>query len=166
VGLAVGPKRSYAFAVKLDATGHLDRGFGDRGRIELGPPSATTDVHDLAVQPDGSLTAIGFSGPERGRGLFVARYNANGRPDRHFGRAGQVRLGLVRAPASVNARELNDDNRDGAIAAGPGGTIVGVASLTGLRGNTVRSVAFRLRPDGTLDPSFGRHGVESMRRLG
>ena len=165
-GLTFGPKRSYAFAIKFDAAGHLDRSFGDRGRVEIGPPTSSKEVYDLAAEPDGSLIAIGSSGPDRARRWFVARYNPNGKPDRRFGRSGRVTFGRLRAPRNVNPRELNRGNRAGAITAGPDGTTVGVASLTALNGSAVRSLAFRLRPNGTLDPSFGRRGVKLVQRLG
>jgi hypothetical protein len=46
------------------------------------------------------------------------------------------------------------------------GTMVGVASLTEpIGGDTVWSLAFRLHPDGTLDPSFGRRGVKVLSPL-
>jgi uncharacterized delta-60 repeat protein len=162
-GMAFGPRHSYAFAIRFDASGRLDRGFGDGGRVEIGPAGARKEVYDVAVQPDGGLIAIGSAGSERARRWFVARYDTRGKPDRTFGRDGRARLGLV--PARRD-RRLNRGNRDGAIAAGPEGTIVGVASVTGLNGSALDSVAFRLRPSGAPDPDFGRRGVRLVHRLG
>ncbi len=167
-GLAFGPRRPFAFAIRLDGTGRLDRAFGARGRLELGPPDRSREVYDVAVQADGSLVAIGSAGAsERRRRWFVARYDARGRPDRRFGREGRVTLpaGPLGVPRGVAARLLNRGNRDGALAAGADGAVAGVASLTGPDGSTLRSVAFRLRANGSPDARFGRHGVQRLVRL-
>jgi uncharacterized delta-60 repeat protein len=168
-GLAFGPKRSYAFAIKFDATGHLDRSFGDHGRVEIGPPTPDREIYDLATAPDGNLMAIGSSGYDRASRLFVARYHLNGKPDRRFGRSGQVTIDRLRPPRNVNTRELDLEDLDVTITAGLDGTTVGVASTTypsKHNGSAVQSLAFRLRPNGTLDPSFGHHGYKHIQRLG
>lgn len=165
-GTAIGPRRPYAFAIRFNAAGQLDRGFGVRGRVGLGPSNSSTEVYDVAVQSDGSLVAIGSSGSERAPRWFVARYTPDGKPDRGFGRDGRATLDRVRVPPSVDPRKLNQGNRDGAITAGPDGTTVGVASLTGPDGGTVRSLAFRLGSSGKLDPGFGRRGFKLVQHLG
>lgn len=165
-GRTFGPRRASAFAIRFDAAGHLDRSFGDRGRVEIGPPTASKEVYDLAAQPDGSLIAIGSSGRDRARRWFVARYSPDGKPDRRFGRSGRVTLARLGAPRNINPREHNRANRPGAITAGPDGTTVGVASLTALNGSSTKSLAFRLRPNGTLDPGFGNRGVKLLQRPG
>jgi uncharacterized delta-60 repeat protein len=165
-GLSSGPTLFHAFAIKFDAAGRLDHRFGKRGRIEIGARSRSKDVYDLAMHPDGSLVAIGSIGSGRSLRLFVARYNADGTPDRRFGRSGSVTIDRSWVPRNVDLRKLNRGNHGAAITAGPGGTTVGVASLRTLDGSAAESLVFRLRPDGTLDPGFGRRGVKRIERLG
>ena len=162
---AYGPKRTYASAIKFDASGRLDRTFGDHGRVELGPPSRTTEVYDLTVQQDGSLVAIGSSAAPGGRRFFVARHRPDGRPDRRFGEAGRVALDLPPGARGVGHRRLDDGARVGAITAATGGGYVGIATAARA---APKSLVFRLRPDGSLDPSFGQGGMKllPLRRQG
>jgi uncharacterized delta-60 repeat protein len=165
-GLAYELERTSTFAIKFDAAGRLDRSFGERGRIEFERASPIDEMSDLAVEADGSLIAIGRSGPERARGLFVARHTPSGMPDRRFGQDGRATIDLSRSLRNLDPRNRRRGNLQGAISPGTEGTIVGVASLTEpIGGDTVWSLAFRLHPDGTLDPSFGRRGMKVLSPL-
>lgn len=118
--------RSYAFAIKFDRAGRLDRGFGDRGRLALGA-AETEEIHDLAARPDGRLLALGSRG-ERSRRVFVAGYTAAGKPDLGFrarrtrgrgaaGRAARTRRAQSQPsqPGWRDQRRARRDDRRGGV---------------------------------------------------
>lgn len=77
--------------VRLEASGALDMGFGDRGRV-VAPLTPGDDVPvDMVLLP-GNRIIVGGNGPE---GPVLARFLPDGRPDPTFGNMGvqQVYLG-------------------------------------------------------------------------
>lgn len=131
VGILLGAVPAFADA------GDLDRSFHKDGRVttDLG---GYDNVLDLALQPDGKLVAVGYSG---GSGLHrpVVRYDRNGALDRTFGGGD----GKVVPDFGGSAR---------AVAVQPDGKIV-VAG--GARGFALA----RFNSDGTPDMTFGENGT-------
>jgi uncharacterized delta-60 repeat protein len=72
-----GDFNSVSTITRFNVDGSPDGGFGTRGTVKLGAPTAR-----LLIQPDGKILAAG--------GLALARFNTNGTPDRSFGTAGSV----------------------------------------------------------------------------
>lgn len=126
--------------VRHVATGSLDTGFGDGGRVTTRFDTASR-ANAVIVQPDGKIVAAGTGGP----GFAFARYLADGRLDDTFGTGGKVTfgfpIGLIGGTAVAFALALQTDGK--IVAAGGCGQ---------------NPVLARLNPDGTLDTTFGTGG--------
>ena len=124
--------------------GRLDRTFDDDGLLtaEFGPGLDAAQA--IAVQPDGKIIVTG-----RGTwcGPALVRYLPDGQPDPSFTPEAPERRTAGICDASSVALD-----RDGNI------VIAGTAA-----GSVLELGVARYRPDGTPDPSFGRHGEVSTR---
>lgn len=130
------------FAIaRLMPNGAVDPTFGNAGRVTLNLGSTISSISGLALQPDGKIIAVGFSGNSSDATtpvttLAVARFNANGSLDSSFGNGGYDLIG--------------DGLSEGfGVAVQADGKIV-VAAQGGL---------VRLTSSGMLDTSFGQQGV-------
>ena len=141
--------------VRFTSSGALDLSFGNHGRAIVpatGGPFPGSIGRAVAVQADGKIVVVGASGPRGGGGLLVERFAANGRPDKGFGKGGAVNL-------------LSGDFADGfAVAVQPDGKILagGSANAVGSSGVQPRVAVVRFKPNGSLDGSFGRGGVDVL----
>ena len=114
--------------------GRLDPTFGHEGKVVTGYHGANT--RSVALQPNGRIVVAGYNM----RGLALARYRPDGRPDRSFsgnGRAGRV-WGIFALAVSLQ----------------PDGRIV-----VGGDFDIFRFGLARFRTDGRLDRSFGHDGI-------
>ena len=126
--------------------GELDLGFGEgRGYVRL--PGSDSD---LALGADGSTFVL-----SRERFLTVTKLSEDGRFEASFGEEGTVELPSV-VPIHWRGRLGYLYVRPVSIVPLPDGRVLvaGTASK-----NESRLVLFRLRIDGSLDPSFGSGGV-------
>jgi uncharacterized delta-60 repeat protein len=131
---------------RYNPNGTLDTTFGG-GRV-------TTDVeggtaHDVGLQSDGKIVAVGASGGAFDHSSFtLVRYKPNGTPDMTFGSDGLVTTAF---------RDFNDIAT--AIALQPDDKIVVAGSSTSdpATGATDFALA-RYNPNGTLDTTFGGDG--------
>ena len=135
------PTEALAFA-RVDSSGVADRSFGG------GDGYAVANVFQAdgvgAVAADGNefiAGGYGWAGRSTGDDAIVARFLSDGTPDPAFGSGGEIRF------------NVGDNERISALAVAPDQSIV-VAGMTSNFGPSKPFVA-RLRPDGTLDPSFG-----------
>jgi uncharacterized delta-60 repeat protein len=96
-----------AFTVPAAASatvGDLDGSFSDDGLV-----TATMDVRDTALGPDGSLLALAV---DRMRGSYVARFLANGEPDNGSGiQNGYIGPALYGAGNVGTAIDVRDNGR-------------------------------------------------------
>lgn len=116
--------------VRLSEQGHLDPGFGSKGRVFTASPRGSSSAQAVIIQPDGKIVAGGF-------GIRMARYNKDGSLDGGFGQAGTV---------------IDDQRGLGAegLALQPDGKIVVAV-------NTESQFAVaRYRADGSPDTEFNR----------
>jgi uncharacterized delta-60 repeat protein len=138
-------------ATAWGAAGSRDRSFGKKGFTIFSPlASPTGDLRDVLVLRSGKILAAG----ERGlsNGFLLARFKANGRPDRSFGRGG-VRIqpfnGAPNRPRSLFG--IDFDSRRRIVAAG----------LAAGPGAGKNSFGFaRFLPNGARDTSFGDAGIK------
>ena len=137
---------------RYNTDGTPDLTFGTEGKVEtsfalngndIGSSFATT----VAIQPDGKIVAGGAA-----RGLFtsmslftLARYNVDGSLDGSFGDGGKLTIFVGFGEDRINSLLIQPD---GKIVAG------GYADNIGNRDFAV----VRLRPNGSLDPSWGTGG--------
>ncbi|HET7119861.1 MAG TPA: hypothetical protein VFI17_01275 [Solirubrobacterales bacterium] len=149
--LAVGPggeiTASTSNAItRFTADGHLDRSYGDAGRVPRGnlPIGLATTV----AEPDGSTIALSqypFK-PTSRPGIVAYRFGPNGTPDRDYGTDGRA---FIPRPSQW----------DPVGAAMPQGDGLLIATPAVPPGSSERTVFLtRLDGDGQLDTSFGDGG--------
>ncbi len=136
-------------AMRLTANGRLDTTFGSGG---LARTAAGGIAQSIALQRDGRILLGGSNANANGRPMAVARYTANGRLDRSFGRNGVAQPLFWNADIAVSAGVLS-------LAVVPDGGILGFAHLDyiGSDGHGSAGV-FRLTSSGALAPGFGTGG--------
>ncbi|HEX4305604.1 MAG TPA: delta-60 repeat domain-containing protein [Solirubrobacterales bacterium] len=114
--------------------------FGSDGLVRL--PRRQDYAGALAFASDGDPIVLdGAQSPEDTKVFGLQRYRRDGKPDRAFGKRGQVSL-----------RVPDGGLRDRAMVTARGGRVL----VGGYVGESF--VVGRLLPDGRLDPHFGSHG--------
>lgn len=127
------------YLVELDRRGHLVPGFGSElSTRRLG------GVFALAIGPEGDVFLAG----KGGWGSRLSRFDRQGHLDPSFGTGG------VATFKEVGDRVLPAIN---AVAVEPNGAVV-AAGIARTVGGGQELLLLRLRPDGSLDPSFGDNG--------
>ena len=160
--------------VRYLPNGSVDSSFGTSGIARATFPGArcACEIHDLAVQRNGRIVAVGWrlhgGDAQDDMLLAVARFLPNGRIDSSFSRDGRLSLDfgygddLGSAVASrdgvqsVNfARQRYDDAYG--LALQPDGRIVAAGlSAVGFLREDPRIAVLRLNRNGTLDRRFGK----------
>ncbi len=136
-----------AVVQRREPDGRLDLGFGTGGTVVVahrghGGPSA------LAIDGDGrSLVGVGQSSGLCGATSTVLRLDRQGTPDPTFGDDGKSRM------IPLGSERIAVDAHGRILVAGSAG--FGPCTKSG---NQYNLAIARLRPDGTLDPSFGDDG--------
>lgn len=127
------------------AVGELDLSFNQTGRVFTSFDTPNTFLHDLAVQPDGKIVAVGYASNGTNYDIAVVRYNPNGSPDTGFDGDGKVLTAI--GPGNDSAKS---------VAIQPDGKIlVGGSSFGTLWFNFA---LVRYNADGSLDRTFGNDG--------
>jgi uncharacterized delta-60 repeat protein len=127
--------------------GTLDRSFGDRGKVITNLKRSPDEwAAAVAIQPDGKLV-VGGGSLEGDAEWVLARYQRDGRLDPSFGNTGST----LTKPGLLGTGEIR------ALLLTSGGKIVAVGGGSG-RGSSYRIAIVRYRPDGRVDPTFGRRG--------
>jgi uncharacterized delta-60 repeat protein len=131
--------------------GLLDPSFGEGGKVVFDGGSLDERILALALAPDGSLLAGGYTNGERRGDLLLARIRNNGVLDSGFG---NTKKGF-----SVNDLGTNSE-RISSLVLQPDGKIV-AGGQTAVANNADFAV-FRYDADGFFDDSFGRGGVATF----
>ena len=144
------------FAVaKFDANGILDATFGLDGCAQTtfaGPGFSTDDeARAVAVGRDGRIVAVGRSQDGGRSSLAVACFRRDGMLDESFGVRGRAILSLA-DPAAPNQHEA------AAVVIDALGGIL-IAGRAAAAADRWDMLLVRLRPDGSLDDTFGDRGV-------
>lgn len=126
------PTTSQFVVARLTPAGALDPSFGLLTADFGSQAPAREAAHDLLVQPDGKIVAVGLASGDATAGIRVAalRLHADGSPDRTFGTQGKLTYGLR-------------DEEGQAVALQPDGKLV-VAGR------------YRFAPTGDLMPTLAR----------
>jgi uncharacterized delta-60 repeat protein len=151
-GTDVGGSAGNEFTIaRLRPGGSLDHTFsGDGKRLLSFGPGRDDSGFAVAIQADGRIVVVGLSENSSAVSDFaVARLKSNGNLDHSFSGDGKRFVGFG---------DASDDDRAFALALQGDGRIVlaGAANLGGASG-TDFAIA-RLRPNGSLDPSFSDDG--------
>jgi uncharacterized delta-60 repeat protein len=141
--------------------GALDRSFADGGVNEL-PGGSESGVLDVAATRRGGVVAEG----EAYIGTAIWKLGEAGNLDRRFGDGGEVtvegrgrreRYGWEETLEAVDRIGVRPDDRI---------LLAGTGSIYGNDGTQYRLLALRLRPDGSIDRSYGRKGYATARFAG
>lgn len=134
------------FVTWLTSLGAIDGAFGDGGLARI--PAAGPNMHDIAVQGDGDIVAVGVLGPQDARDVAVMRWHSDGKSDLGFGNAGLVvtHFGALYTHHVARGVAIQPDDR-----------IVVAGEVSG-GGLAPAAAALRLNPDGSLDPQFASNG--------
>ena len=142
-----GPEQAHHIGMtRYLADGELDSSFGKNGFVRDG-----TDWRgfDAVVQADGKIVVAGSD--DDIAEYIVARFNADGSRDLHFGAGGALR------PVINNAAYGN--GHAAAVAVQADGKIIVAGGFTEESGYLKGLAVVRLNADGSMDPSFGTDGV-------
>jgi uncharacterized delta-60 repeat protein len=141
-GFATTSPANFDFAlVRYNPDGTLDHSFGGDGIVTTDIGTLHEGITDIALQPDGKITAIGATDQD----AVLARYNPDGTLDLTFGNSGTVLGG-------IGTNEVNG------VAITPAGTILVAGSRGGPTGGLDPIVA-SYAPNGKLNLGFGQGGV-------
>ena len=138
-GLVDGPVNTLFGLARYNKNGTLDKTFGGDGRVTTSFSNNGCGANHVAIQPDGKIVAVGFSG----NNFAIARYDSNGSLDKTFGGGdGKVvtDFGGFEEAYSV-AIQIN-------------GKIVVAGGTTASGGDFDFAIA-RYNANGTLDNTFG-----------
>ena len=151
--VAAGSASGTAFLVaRFNADGTLDQTFGNNGSVQTTFGDPTAAAHDLILQADGRIIAVGVSGagPYSELNDFVlARYNIDGSLDPTFGNGGKVKThfpGVTNTGSTASSIALQLD-----------GKLVVGGSYKNERTPHQFAVA-RYNANGSLDSTFGNAG--------
>lgn len=146
--------------LRLDETLQLDQGFGQQGiaTVDLSPNPqhiVRETLNQLALQADGRILLVGSHRSSLNRvTMLVVRLTASGQMDRSFGTQGAYYLPMHRPYFPLDVVEGAAEQ----VAVQADGRIL-VSGKWGPYQNEWLTTVFRLRPNGTLDPSFGQQGI-------
>lgn len=136
------------FAItRFNANGTLDRTFGGGGFVRTNFGGAEGDfAHGVAIQPNGKIVVVGLRQAEDmdDDRFAIVRLNANGSPDTTFDGDGKRTVDFKGSHANTVAIQP-----DGKI------LVAGLADSGRFNLNHDFAIA-RLRPDGSLDDTFGK----------
>ena len=153
----------YTYAVaRFDLDGTLDPTFGVGGQVRTNFTPGYDNLADVALTPGGKVVVAGTSAydfiddPDATEmGFALARYRSDGTLDPAFGGDGKVvrhfHSRLCGGSPIANAAAVQPDGK--IVAAGMIGCAPKVGALPG-----PYFIVARYRMNGSLDPSFGRHG--------
>ena len=136
------PPAFRAVVVRLNADGSTDSEFAAGGKFVYTYPGVDSQIEDLLLDADGTVTAVGEGYGSSGAS-FALRLLPNGQLDPSFGTQGVVSL-----PATVGSA---------GAAMRPDRKLVIAGSRQGTA--NYETVVLRLLPDGTLDGGFGTGGI-------
>ena len=140
---------------RYSTTGALDLTFGSGGKAVAAFPGGDASIHDMALQPDGRIVAVGSLGDGGSAtipsgDITAARFLADGSLDPSFGTSGTFRFGRGYPAPGIGSDEVVQ-----ALALQPDGKILVAGGLAD-NGNAVASfLVGRLKATGSWDTTYG-----------
>jgi uncharacterized delta-60 repeat protein len=131
------------------ASSPIDPSFGVNGQVStsIADQVQMQGLHGAVLQPDGKAVVAGTAASSSPYGFGIARFNANGEPDREFNGTGQT--GAVFGLDAFSSSYAVALQTDGKIVA---------TGVYGFGPNNVVAVA-RFLPNGALDATFNGNGT-------
>jgi uncharacterized delta-60 repeat protein len=136
--------------LKITASGSVDTTWGASGwRLSDLRAGSWEEVHDMVLQPDGKILAVGRLGNGASTDdSYVARFLADGTLDPSFAGGSGVR--------GIDIDGLKDDMQ--ALELLPDGSIIATGFAMRSANNRDDMLVVKLTPAGNLDPTFGSGG--------
>jgi uncharacterized delta-60 repeat protein len=141
-GTVEGQRNPLFGLARYNKNGTLDNTFSGNGRVTTSFGSSGCGANHVAIQADGKIVAVGFSGSN----FAIARYNSNGSLDKTFG-GGDGKVVTDFGGIGGNGEAYS-------VAIQSNGKIV-VAGLTTASGGGLDFAIARYNTNGTLDNTFG-----------
>jgi uncharacterized delta-60 repeat protein len=142
--------------VRYNSNGSIDGSFGASGVARATFPGSRCgcEIHDLAVQKNGRIVAVGwrFKGGDAQDDMLLAaaRFLPSGRLDQSFSRDGRLSSDFGYGDDLASSVAVQRDGR------------IVIGGVAGFRYRTENDfVIVRLRANGKLDRSFSRDGVQT-----
>lgn len=136
-------------AVRYNADGTPDTTFGTGGITQTAVGESVLNIRETIISADGKMLIAGHASFDGDIDFFVLRYNADGTLDNSFGTGGVAQTDIDGQPNIVGGMALQSDGK----------IIVNGVNLTLTFDALLSSIIVRYNPDGTLDDTFGRHGI-------
>ena len=139
-------------SVALAASGDLDTTFSADGMVETDFGSNTADgARAVAVQSNGRIVVVGYTGPNNASDFFIARYTQNGTLDTSFSGDGK--------------QTTNFDANDvaWAVAIQSDGKIVVSGFACDVAYSDCSVAIARYHPNGSLDTTFSGDGKQTAK---
>ncbi|MDB5324320.1 MAG: Delta-60 repeat-containing protein [Phycisphaerales bacterium] len=143
------PKIPFVHLIHLSADGGFDRGFADRGTLDL-QFKLFDSLAGIAIRPDGRILVAGSYSDDASptsSGILVLQFTTTGKPDLNFGTGGRVNGRLFASYDAVSGMTLDAD----------GGLLL-------LNDGPSQQVG-RFRANGVLDRGFASRGVATIPNL-
>ncbi len=141
---------TYPTFARYKPSGNLDPDFCDGAGITgFVPPTGAEWIHDMILQPDGKILAIGYfsNNSHSIYDMIVMRLKSDGKLDGTFNNTGRIQIDFGPYKSFGHALAIQDD-----------GKIIAVGYLeVGI--NYVHCALCRLNTDGTIDYNFGTNGL-------
>lgn len=158
--VAVGTARSTSGRSKIGLArylpdGTLDGAFGNGGKLMTPEKGNGFEAYDLALQEGGKILVLGLQEKYPKQWPVLVRYLPGGALGANFGEEGIERVKRLTMPLREGALSTIIVQQDGNLLA------AGNANLDGSDGPPYDVLA-RFHPNGTLDPSFGKHGLSMV----
>lgn len=142
-GYATNVPNGYDFAaIRLNADGTLDTGFGTAGKTIVTLGSGADRAFAIGLQSDGKIILAGDSSIAGNIDMALVRLTSSGALDTTFGTAGILTFPVGVATDSIKGMSIQPDDKI---------VVAGFAASD--------SVIARLTKDGALDPSFNSTGI-------
>ena len=133
--------------VRYNADGSLDSSFGSGGIVTTDFFGASDAAHDVVIQPDGKIIAVGYTRDSNSTDFALARYQGDGSLDTTFGSGGLVTSAFAEDTIGVSAVVLQPD-----------GKIIVCGGV--FNDDTIVDFALaRYHSNGSLDTTFGTGGL-------
>jgi uncharacterized delta-60 repeat protein len=139
----------FAFVSKSQSPGSLDPTFSTTGFASYGPVASNyfDNAQDVVTLPDGKILFCGTSGIIGNLDICVVRLNADGTIDNTFGTNGYyLHPNTLGSDFAYDMEVLSDGN-------------ILVGGALAISASNPQFAIVCLRPEGTLNPTFGINGV-------
>ena len=109
--VAAGELDGHWVITRVLANGTIDTSFGSAGQVLLFGQTAGDRAYDVAIQSDGKIVVVGWTGFAVDEQFTVVRLNENGGLDSTFGNGGIVKTPINKTGAIATAVAIQQDGK-------------------------------------------------------